>query len=421
MASLSETLLVEVKSIFQSEQHSDGYLNASRKIRTVSELPLLGVTHFVADKKGEYYCVAYLDSERSLSLYQAELQTLYKKISQLDTAQKQQQNNKDKRYRLLLDLLANLEQYEKYYTVARLLGAQQGASLPTEVANVRLLILSIESAVPSLEVAAQMLTRDLPAHTYYVQPPLPYGSQQATKLSRLMRDTIKRHIKSTDNNGAQYILKGSYEILKDGISVTYKAVDDQGSTIATRVSKLASSAYQNIEYKPQSIDFNQLLHNGYVVSNDFKAELNTNLGNQDLLFVEGQSIELFVKLNQPGYFYVVSHNTTDNSSYLLELSEATGKRAFIRYVNADDANRWLSLGEFEAAPPFGTENLQLVASSQDLVNNLPEVLFDNQTELYFVQSRSTQEAVTTTRALKPKKSKSVKAAESTLSFTTMEK
>ena len=81
--------------------------------------------------------------------------------------------------------------------------------------------------------------------------------------------------------------------------------------------------------KPKSVNFSQLLHNGYVVSNEFRAELNTNLGKQDLLFTQGQDIELFVKLNSPGYFYIVSHNTQDNTSYLMEINDATGKRAFV--------------------------------------------------------------------------------------------
>jgi len=130
---------------------------------------------------------------------------------------------------------------------------------------------------------------------------------------------------------------------------------------------------------------------------------------------------LLPKLNSPGYFYVASHNTTENMSYLLELNESQGKRAFLRYVNADEVNRWLSLGEFEVTAPFGTENLQLIASSKDLINNLPSVKFDPELELYVVGAKSAEDAVIKTRGLKPKRSKKVKSSEATLTVTMMAK
>ena len=70
-------------------------------------------------------------------------------------------------------------------------------------------------------------------------------------------------------------------------------------------------------------------------------------------------------------------------------------------------------------PSFGTENLQLVSSNKDLINNIPDVAYDNEIELYFVQTKTAKNAVIKTRALKPKKNKAVKAAEATLTFTTM--
>lgn len=219
----------------------------------------------------------------------------------------------------------------------------------------------------------------------------------------------------------EYQLKGSYEILKDGVSVTYRVIDPRGSTVATRIAKLSNAAVKHIEYKPASLDFDRLLHEGYVVSNDFKAQLNTNHGSEGLAFIEGDTIELFVKLNHPGYFYLVSHNTTDEISYVLDLNESRGNRKFLRYVNADEVNRWLSLGEFEVTAPFGAENLQLIASSIDLIGNVPNVKFDPELELYVVSARSADEAVIKTRGLKPKRTKKVKSSEATLTFATMKK
>ncbi|MCW8924608.1 MAG: DUF4384 domain-containing protein [Gammaproteobacteria bacterium] len=422
LSALSESVMVEVKSVFESEQTSDGYLDATKKMRSVSELPLLGVDYTVIDKKDEYFCTVMLNGDKSLKLYSAEIKKLASDIESLNKKQLSQKNNKSQRHKTLNLLLTDLEQYNKHQTVARFLGGEVATPVSVKMADVRSELLSIEAAAPSVDIAAKVLTRDLPVHQYAVQAAMPEGAKRATKLSRLLKDNIERHLKTKqDVMEGEYQLKGSYEILKDGVSVTYRVIDPNGATAATRIAKLSKSAVQNIDYKPASINFDKLLHEGYVVSNDFRASLSTNQGKEGLVFTEGESVELFAKLNAPGYFYVVSHNTTDNMSYMLELNEAQGRRAFLRYVNADEVNRWLSLGEFEVTAPFGTENLQLIASSSDLLGNLPNARFDPELELYVVGAKSTAEAVTKTRGLKPKRKKGVKSSEATLTVTMMAK
>ncbi|MDH3342999.1 MAG: DUF4384 domain-containing protein [Gammaproteobacteria bacterium] len=422
LSALSESVLVEVKSVFESEQSSNGYIDATKKMSSVSELPLLGVDYTVIDKKGEFFCSVLLNGDRSLSLYQAELKKLASSIDALNKKQLSQKANKSQRHKTLDLLLTDLEQYDKHQTVARFLGSNVAAPVSVKQADVRSELLSIEAAAPSVDIVARVLTRDLPVHQYKVQAAMPAGAKRATKLSRLLKDNVERHLQTKqDVVEGEFTLKGSYEILKEGVSVTYRVIDPRGVTTATRVAMLSKAALSNIEYKPASVNFDQLLHEGYVVSNDFKAQLNTSAGKEGLAFTEGETIGLFTKLNSPGYFYLVSHNTSDNISYVLELSESHGKRKFLRYVNADEVNRWLSLGEFEVSAPFGAENLQLIASSKDLIDSLPNTHFDPELELYVVGAKTTEEAVTTTRGLKPKRSNKVKSSEATLTFTTMRK
>jgi len=418
LAALSESLRVEVRSQFDASRSSTGDAYAKQIINTYSNLPLLGVKQIVKQKNGEFYSAVYLNEKESIALYRAELEKLFKKISDRQKNLDQLPDT-DSQYSTLLALLTDIEQYEKYHTVARLLGDRSVPGVPVPAEKIRAEILKFEKSVPSLDVAAQVLSRNMPDHKYFVLPPLPHGSQQATTLSRLLRDSIRSTVASSDDFTQPYYLKGEYEIMDDGISVFYRAIDKKGSTLATSIVKLSPQAYKGIDYKPASINFSQLLHEGYVISSDFRARLTTNYGDNDLLFIEGQSVELFVKLNNPGYFYIVSHS--DNASYLLELNDAPGKRAFVRYVNADEANHWLSLSEFEVAPPFGTENLQLIASNKDLLNSLPSYFYNDATELYEISAASASESVRKTRALKPKRKKAVRSAEATLTLTTMKK
>lgn len=419
LASLSESLLVQVKSEFKSVKSSDGQSSAKQTIETSSGLPLLGVELVESEVSGEFYCRATLNSSKSLPLYESRIRALLAQANRLNTGQQKQQGNQ--RYLSLESLLASRENLDQYQTVAGLLGmAPVNTSLP-DSALIRSQILQLESASQTLDIAVSALTRDLPDLIYHLQAPLPFGSSQGTKLSRLIQLKMRQKLRTTDDiSQAASYLAGSYEIVEDGIIVSYRVINSEGGTEVSRVVKLSPKAYEKVSYQPVSTNFDQLLHEGYVVSNSFRVELNTNQGKTGLLFSGGETIELFVKMNAPGYFYIVAHNDIEKLSYLLELNQAPGKRAFVRFVNADDANRWLSLGEFEVTRPFGTENLQLIASSIDLIDKLPAYHYQPGSELYVLQASSLSNAVIKTRGLKPKKKTGVKSAEVTLTYTSME-
>lgn len=423
MANLSQSLVVEIKSETRLRQDQSGNRDASQEISTKSELPLLGVDTSIINKQGEFFCIASLDSSKSLGLYETRLNKLDREIRVLYNKQKNLKNNPEQRYKMLSQILTDIDLYQKYHAIAQLLGSNVGKELPITSAEINSELMDIEDAAPSLSIAAELLSRDLDKNRYYyIYPATPQGSEQATKLSRILRDKLAAQLKTVgQHDDAEFIIKGSYEILDEGIAVTYRALDALGVTQAANVIKLAPAAYRNMDYKPKSVSFEKLLHEGYVVSNDFRAELNTNLGKHDLLFTEGETIELFIKLNKPGYFYIISHNTDKQQSYLLELNAAPKPRKFITFVNADNVNRWISLGEFEATPPFGVENLQMVASNRDLAGELPANSYDRRTGLYLLSSETSKEAVRKTRGLKPKKKDKVQSAEASLTFTTMPK
>lgn len=420
LATLSEALQVEVKSQTDIFKHTQSGSIASQRIQTLSELPLLGVEFTFIDKHNEKHCLSMLNSSKAASLYKEKLILLRKSFSTMHTQLKQSSQNA--KYLLLSDMLAKHDQFDKYLLVARLIGVTNTPSLSMTMPQIKAEMLSIESAVPSLELAAKLLTRNLSDQRLYVYVALPQGSQEATELGRALRDKIMVNVKTTDDrNNASLVMKGHYDIHKDGISVTYRLIDNFGETHATRVVKLAKSAYKNMAYKSASIDFSKLLHEGYVVSNKFHAEINTNRGKTGLLYTDGEDVELFARVNKPGYFYIVTHNSTANNSYLMELSEASGHRKFVQYVNADQANRWISLGAFEVGAPFGVENLQLIASNNDLIDQLPPVALDHHTNLYLLKEASINSAILKTRGLKRKKNanKEKFTSEATLTITTM--
>ncbi len=112
-------------------------------------------------------------------------------------------------------------------------------------------------------------------------------------------------------------------------------------------------------------------------------------------------VKLRAKLNRSGFFYVVAHNHAARLSYLLELNDAEGEDRFIVSVDTAQVNRWLDLTPegFTLTPPFGTEDLQLIAATNR--PRLPPYRHDRASGYYRLTSPSLSEAVIATRSFKP--------------------
>ncbi len=91
---------------------------------------------------------------------------------------------------------------------------------------------------------------------------------------------------------------------------------------------------------------------------------------------------------------------------MLELEEQVrALRRFVQFVNANDINCWISLGEFEIYPPLGLEHLQVIASKEDLVWRLAKYRFDEESEFYLVGKDPKDGLVKTQVAKGPNKKK----------------
>lgn len=421
LAALADSILVNVQSESSSYVEGSGKRQEELRISSRSDIPLIGVETSATQHGNEVVVEARLESGKSLALYAKKLNELLLEISVVD--QRIAKANESDRYLLLTQALTVIEQYEKYRAVAQLLGDTQFSAPSRGRADTETQLRELEKAAPSIELAAQVLVKGLKADAVYIYPAVAHGSHEVTSFARVMRDRLAEKLAPVESpDKAQTFFKGEYEILNNSIHLTYRLLDNAGNTLQTRVATLAPSAYKGLQVKPATADFDRLLHEGVAVSSDFRAQITTNRGSEDVLFDEKEEIELMVKLNRPGYFFAVGHvaKQGENHSYLLELGQDKSDRRFIRYVNADDANKWLSLGRFEATAPFGVESIQLMASSDDPINRLPTHRMEN--DLYVIASNA-QQGIAKTRALKPKRTESDNKyqAEAVLMFTTMAK
>jgi hypothetical protein len=425
LADLSSLIKVQVRSKFFSK--TIGNNNKQSKeiknlILTESDLPILGVQYNLMPASSEIMAEAHLYPKNVRKLYQEALNTTYRNIEDSYKILKKTKSDY-KKYEILNNLLTYIDRYNNYKAVAILIGVKNIKSIPITESKVKNKLISLEQSVNSIDIGSKILAKGINYDNVYVFPATTLNSQEITPFASVLKDKLLQNIKTVDvPRSADYIYRGSYNINKNSIDVTYKLVDINGKVITTKVVTFNKKAYKNYRVKPQTVDFDRLLHQGVVLSDKLRVNVTTNKGSRDLIFKNKQNIEVLIKLNRPAYFYIIGHvnKKKENYSYLLELNEGQGNRKFIQRVSADDANKWISLGEFQVVPPFGVESIQVIASNKDLVSSVPSSKYDENLGLYIITG-SPKKVVVQTRALRKKKSKKTYFAEDVLTFTTMKK
>ena len=429
LADISSRISVTVRSKVKMSQSVNATLvNKTRTesvsqfsentVETNSDLPILGAA-FRTRKEGEQMAVtAVLETGKNLPLYEQKRDELRARLSALNTRVSTLKAT-EAQYHAIMEMLTLLDEFKNLSTVALYLGGNpQGHGVDESALQAQLRATSKQ--VSSLDLAAKLLTAGIDESGVYIYPAKARNSNEITPFASLVKDKLSTQIKTVLNpRDAAYTFVGEYEESADAIDITYHLVDSTALAQKTNTVRLSKQAYAGLETKPKAADFEQLLKAGVAVSGELRVDISTNLGGRDLLFTEGHEVELFVKLSEMGYFYVVGHTVkqSEKNSYLLELSETEGARKFVHFVNADDANKWISIGKFNVAPPFGVEGLQVVASNKDLADSLPSGKKDAASGLYVV-STAPKEGIIKTRALIKKFAKAAQSSEATLLFTT---
>lgn len=422
LSDLANSIFVSVQSESSSYMEGSGKRRDEMRIKSSSDIPLIGADIQCDPAGAEVACKVSLDSGKSLALYSKKLHELSLEIDTLNPHIAKASG--ETLYTLLTQSLTAIEQYEKYRAVALMLGGTQFTPLPRSRADTETQIRELEKAAPTIELAAQVLTKGLKAEAVYIYPAMARGSNSITPFASVLRDQLAAKLTSVKSpDKAQTFLKGEYEILDNGIQLSYRLLDSEGNTKDMRLAMLAPAAYKGLQVTPVTMTLEKLINEGYAESADFRAQLSTQKGSEALLFNEHEEIELLVKLNRPGYFYVVGHvlKKAENYSYLVELGEADSERRFVRYVSPDDVNKLLSVGKFVVTAPFGVDSLQLIASKNDPIksNSLPSSRLDSKTGLYVIAT-SAKEGIAKTRGIALKKEAEYKAV-TNLMFTTMAK
>ncbi|WP_300673366.1 hypothetical protein [Desulfoluna sp.] len=429
LADLSQNLHVEVVSEFSSVTTQTGTTADTLKTKHLdvsSRLPLLGVELSVDPAGADFKAIARL-SDTTRPLYEKERSTVHQAMNQTLSKTDKAPTNTEKTA-LLQEALTQIDRFERLSLVARLLGMPPQPPLDVTDAEVKARIRQLEKKADTLDAGLKLMARGISKKGIYIFPPTAGASREITQFASAVKDHLSIYVNTSPSlSSAAYIMTGEYTLLDNAIELTYRLIDQQQNTLQTSMSLFLPSAYKGYQIKPATLDFEKLIASGMVISNDFSIDIKTANGRSDLLYKGGDTITLLIKMNQPGYFYLMSHTFKDDAyTYLVELSNSPGNRRFVSYVGPDEAGKWVELGEFEAVPPYGVETLQVFAATEDLEDRVPYTFRDPTTELYKVgtplkEKTRPAEAVVTTRGLMLKKKKTALHAEASLTVTTMTK
>ncbi|BCS94747.1 hypothetical protein DSLASN_03790 [Desulfoluna limicola] len=427
LADLSQALYVEVASEFSSvvtQSNTETDFEKTKQINVSSRLPLFGAEFTDMPSNGGFKALASL-SETNRPMYEKERVALRGEVEALLPKVDAAKGNAAK-VGLLEEILTKLDRADRVGVVTRLLGGEAATAPVITEAEVKSRISKLEKKADSLDYGLKLMARGIGKKRVFIFPPRTGNSQEVTQFAGAVKSHLSMYLDTTDTlDDADYYMTGEYARLDNAIELTYRLMDRDQTTLQTAMAWFLPSAYAQYEVNPATTDFHRLIASGLVVSSDFKASIRTSDGQSDLLYRKGDLIRLLVKVNRPGYFYLMSHSLKEQPySYLVHLNDAPGNRKFISYIGPDEAGKWVELGEFEAVPPFGVETLQIFASTQDLVNRVPKAFLDPETQLYKVGTPdkgvvAPEKALVATRGLMLKKKNKTSYSEASLTFTTM--
>jgi len=419
---LAKSISVQVTAESESELNTslDSYSQEFRNyVLSRSEIPLYGVEFITKNRGNETECIASIDPKKSGEVYVARLNQQIDDIRAVTEGKKLS----DLPLQILFHLQNQIEQSQKIQIVAISFQVDNIPIIPVSLSEIRKAVVERSDIISSLNDLTLLVNKffEGKAQNIFVYPPLYESNSEITSFAKTIRNLITSQVNSTENlTESEALIRGSYRKVKDDIELNLRLIDSNNINIAGITVRISPKVFEDYDWEPKTNSLDQLIKDGVVVTSDFYVELSTNKGGTDLWFNEGEEVNLLVRTNQAAYVYFIGHNTTTEEpfSYLLPIGNGDGKRDMILYISADNANRWVSLGEYEIVPPFGVERLQAVASTKDLLDVLPEYYWND--DGYPVIGKDPNAVVVATRGLVRKKKTEASTAETYLNFTTLE-
>jgi hypothetical protein len=430
LSDLTNKISVNVKSDFKSYTNvldGDYKKNREQLISISSNLPIIGAVFRVSPDNNGVKTIASLSSNLSLSSYVQELNRLKKSI---EKSQKRIKIEKNKTviYNSLIQMLLEVNQFNKHKIVALVLGGIKLPNISISISEIKSDIFKLEEKVPSLEIAAKILSKNITKKDIYISPVKLSGSSEITQLAKILKDTISKYVGSVEYpDDAKYFLRGSYDILNETIFVTMYLSNKENKILKTTTVLLQKNAYKDIQYKVKTKSFDQSLNSEFVKNGELYVNIGFNRFDRSngIDLVDGDLVDIVVKSSKPVCYFLLGHTLKNDNKFSYLLPIGSGDSKFINNITGKDVNRFITVADnVPTDKPFGNEVLQIFASTFTKDNKCPLVVphcKENKND-YCVVSKKPTYAIKKTRALNiNKKDNRVEHSEASISFTSFPK
>lgn len=338
--------------------------NITKKVKNNSICPMVGVSFDKnINKDGSIKYIATLDSEKVGNIYRKEIK---KDLEKILYSMKNISNIEDinKRYKLLLDTLKDIDTLNEYKSIAKLLEIKNIPILDVTKDDLLLKFKNDIPSVSSIKMATKKLIKNIDKSNIYVKTFKQNNISNITPFSKLLKDNIIKEINSTKySSNADYFLTGEYEIFKDSIFIVSKLKDINNRIIKMNMINF-NKTLDNISYSSSLLDFYKTINNGYIESNKLFVNIGLKGFNRfkEIDLNSDDKINIFVNSNKPICYFIVGDSLKDNKK---QFSYTIGD---MRVLNTSDINKNILLYEdIPISKPYGVEALQIFAS--DLENN----------------------------------------------------
>ena len=235
---------------------------------------------------------------------------------------------------------------------------------------------------------------------------------QARRPQKTFRPRSSQHTRDFAKSvGARMLLSGTYWEEVDKITLRITLRDVETSTVKAGAVVPFDQDGIAVSFKPQNykqalID-QQAFTEEEFISSGLKVESWTNRGDQNLLYTEGETMRVYVRVNRVAHVRLL---------YIL----ADGRRTLLyddHYIDQSKVNQIVEIPEeFECAEPFGAE-LLVVAARTD---KFPTIQTYETDGYLFLTAEDAKKAVEDTRGFKKKqKPPEIQYNEARLVITTM--
>jgi len=330
-----------------------------------------------------------------------------------------------------------MQEFNSNKIAATLLGAKNLPSLNIEETTIKQILYKLEKKVNSLKVASKILTRGIDQENIYVVPIKTDISNEVTQFAKIFKRKLSQKLDVVDvPNEADYILRGSYDVLKGEMFVSIKLLDKNNKVIKSANIMLDKKAYAKYKYIPKTKSIDEVLQGSNISNGElevqiaFKGYKRANAIDLN----DGDIIDIYAKTNKDICYFLegITVSKGKTSTYLIERENGT----FKSFIEGDKVNRTIPILEnIEVSKPFGDEKVIMFA--QTLQNGkchipIPSCKTDKQTDLCLIIDAKTKKrlspskSINTTRSLfsqhhkKNHTTKKVENAEATIHFTTFE-